>query len=192
MSPAACPGPRGFAAVQEQHVDGKEPPTGLTRAHDSGGHRSRRYHRADLWYQRVATGSGRVAHQASYPAFRTTSGRGRAEAAQARHHQHRTTNRTRRRQGTAGCVIIATPTTSTYLRLGTTALVLDLIEKEGPAHAIDLTDLALAARYMRCTPSHDPSRSREATPLAAGREQPVLRSLDQWLSWWIAARPGPQ
>src|SRR5579872_2449815 len=33
--------------------------------------------------------------------------------------------------------------TSTYLKLGTTALVLDLIE-EGPAHGIDLSDLALA------------------------------------------------
>jgi proteasome accessory factor A len=33
--------------------------------------------------------------------------------------------------------------TSTYLKLGTTALVLDLIE-DGPAHGIDLSDLALA------------------------------------------------
>lgn len=59
--------------------------------------------------------------------------------------------------------------TSTYLKLGTTALVLDLIE-EGPAHAIDLTDLALARPVHAVHAiSRDPSL-RATVALADGRE----------------------
>src|SRR6516164_7044031 len=59
--------------------------------------------------------------------------------------------------------------TSTYLKLGTTALVLDLIE-EGPAHGIDLTDLTLARPVAAVhTISRDASL-RTAVALADGRE----------------------
>ena len=56
--------------------------------------------------------------------------------------------------------------TSTYLKLGATALVLDLIE-EGPAHGIDLSDLALARPVHAVHAiSRDPSL-RTAIPLTA-------------------------
>ena len=59
--------------------------------------------------------------------------------------------------------------TSTYLKLGTTALVLDLIE-EGPAHGIDLTDLMLARPVSAVHAiSRDPSL-RVAIALVDGRE----------------------
>src|SRR6202045_4433583 len=59
--------------------------------------------------------------------------------------------------------------TSTYLKLGTTALVLDLIE-DGPAHGIDLTDLALARPVHAVhVISRDPSL-RATIALADGRE----------------------
>src|SRR5271166_192617 len=59
--------------------------------------------------------------------------------------------------------------TSTYLKLGTTALVLDLIE-EGAAHGIDLSDLALARPVHAVHAiSRDPSL-RTAVALADGRE----------------------
>ncbi len=59
--------------------------------------------------------------------------------------------------------------TSTYLKLGSTALVLDLIE-EGPAHGIDLTDLALARPVHAVHAiSRDPSL-RATVALADGRE----------------------
>ncbi|EUA59220.1 proteasome accessory factor PafA2 [Mycobacterium intracellulare 1956] len=59
--------------------------------------------------------------------------------------------------------------TSTYLKLGTTSLVLDLIE-EGPAHGIDLSDLALARPVHAVHAiSRDPSL-RAAVALADGRE----------------------
>src|SRR6516164_9062649 len=59
--------------------------------------------------------------------------------------------------------------TSTYLKLGTTALVLDLIE-EGPEHGIDLTDLSLARPVHAVHAiSRDPSL-RTAVAMADGRE----------------------
>src|ERR1700754_3516424 len=59
--------------------------------------------------------------------------------------------------------------TSTYLKLGTTALVLDLIE-DGPAHGIDLSDLTLARPVHAVHAiSRDPSL-RVAVALADGRE----------------------
>ncbi len=59
--------------------------------------------------------------------------------------------------------------TSTYLKLGTTALVLDLIE-EGAQHGIDLTDLALARPVHAVHAiSRDPSL-RATVALADGRE----------------------
>src|SRR6202048_3127961 len=58
--------------------------------------------------------------------------------------------------------------TSTYLKLGSTALVLDLIE-EGTAHSIDLTDLALARPVHAVHAiSRDPSL-RATVALADGR-----------------------
>jgi proteasome accessory factor PafA2 len=63
--------------------------------------------------------------------------------------------------------------TSTYLKLGSTALVLDLIE-EGPAHGIDLTDLALARPVHAVHAiSRDPSL-RATVALADGRELTAL------------------
>ena len=63
--------------------------------------------------------------------------------------------------------------TSTYLKLGTTALVLDLIE-EGPQHGIDLTDLTLARPVHAVHAiSRDPSL-RVAVALADGRELTAL------------------
>ena len=63
--------------------------------------------------------------------------------------------------------------TSTYLKLGTTALVLDLIE-DGPAHGIDLSDLALARPVHAVHAiSRDPSL-RVAVALADGRELTAL------------------
>ena len=59
--------------------------------------------------------------------------------------------------------------TSTYLKLGTTALVLDLIEV-GPEHGIDLSDLVLARPVHAVHAiSRDPSL-RAAVALADGRE----------------------
>ncbi len=63
--------------------------------------------------------------------------------------------------------------TSTYLKLGTTALVLDLIE-DGPAHGIDLSDLALARPVHAVHAiSRDPSL-RATVALADGRELTAL------------------
>ena len=63
--------------------------------------------------------------------------------------------------------------TSTYLKLGTTALVLDLIE-DGPAHGIDLSDLALARPVHAVhAVSRDPSL-RATVALADGRELTAL------------------
>src|SRR3984885_8917727 len=63
--------------------------------------------------------------------------------------------------------------TSTYLKLGTTALVLDLIE-DGPAHGIDLSDLALARPVHAVHAiSRDPSL-RVTVALADGRELTAL------------------
>src|SRR5277367_5698223 len=63
--------------------------------------------------------------------------------------------------------------TSTYLKLGTTALVLDLIE-DGPAHGIDLSDLALARPVHAVhAVSRDPSL-RATVALADGREMTAL------------------
>jgi proteasome accessory factor A len=63
--------------------------------------------------------------------------------------------------------------TSTYLKVGTTALVLDLIE-EGPEHGIDLSDLVLA-RPVRAVHviSRDPTL-RATVALADGREMTAL------------------
>ena len=63
--------------------------------------------------------------------------------------------------------------TSTYLKVGTTALVLDLIEG-GPEHGIDLSDLALA-RPVRAVHviSRDPTL-RATVALADGREMTAL------------------
>src|SRR5690625_3459320 len=59
--------------------------------------------------------------------------------------------------------------TSTYLKLGTTALVLDLIE-EGPEHGLDVTDLALARPVHAVHAiSRDPSL-RATVALVDGRE----------------------
>src|SRR5690606_11583218 len=59
--------------------------------------------------------------------------------------------------------------TSTYLKLGTTSLVLDLIE-EGPRIGADLSDLALARPVHAVhVLSRDPSL-RATVALAAGRE----------------------
>ncbi len=63
--------------------------------------------------------------------------------------------------------------TSTYLKLGTTALVLDLIE-DGPAHGIDLSDLILARPVNAVHAiSRDPSL-RVAVALVDGRELTAL------------------
>src|ERR1700728_4075418 len=63
--------------------------------------------------------------------------------------------------------------TSTYLKLGTTALVLDVIE-EGAAHGIDLSDLALARPVHAVhAVSRDPSL-RATVALADGRELTAL------------------
>jgi proteasome accessory factor A len=63
--------------------------------------------------------------------------------------------------------------TSTYLKLGTTALVLDLIE-DGPQHGIDLSDLALARPVHAVHAiSRDPSL-RVAVAMADGRELTAL------------------
>ena len=63
--------------------------------------------------------------------------------------------------------------TSTYLKLGSTALVLDLIE-EGPAHGIDLADLALARPVHAVhAVSRDPTL-RATVALADGRELTAL------------------
>src|ERR1700721_850700 len=63
--------------------------------------------------------------------------------------------------------------TSTYLKLGTTALVLDLIE-DGPAHGIDPSDLALARPVHAVHAiSRDPSL-RVTGALADGRELTAL------------------
>src|SRR5699024_7579241 len=58
---------------------------------------------------------------------------------------------------------------ATYLKLGTTAVVLDLLE-EGPAHGIDVSDLALARPVHAVhVISRDPSL-RATVALADGRE----------------------
>lgn len=63
--------------------------------------------------------------------------------------------------------------TSTYLKLGATSLVLDLIE-EGPAHGFDLSDLALARPVHAVhVISRDPSL-RATVALADGRELTAL------------------
>src|SRR5688572_820409 len=63
--------------------------------------------------------------------------------------------------------------TSTYLKVGTSSLVLDLIE-EGPAHGIDLSDLALARPVHAVhVVSRDPSL-RATVALADGRELTAL------------------
>ena len=63
--------------------------------------------------------------------------------------------------------------TSTYLKVGTASLVLDLIE-EGPAHGIDLSDLALARPVHAVhVISRDPSL-RATVALADGRELTAL------------------
>ena len=63
--------------------------------------------------------------------------------------------------------------TSTYLKVGTTALVLDLIE-EGPQYGLDLSDLALARPVHAVhVISRDPSL-RAAVALADGREFTAL------------------
>ncbi|HOZ60189.1 MAG TPA: depupylase/deamidase Dop [Nakamurella multipartita] len=63
--------------------------------------------------------------------------------------------------------------TSTYLKVGTSSLVLDLIE-EGPAHGIDLSDLALARPVHAVhVISRDPSL-RATVALADGRELTAL------------------
>src|SRR5262249_62094229 len=63
--------------------------------------------------------------------------------------------------------------TSTYLKLGSTALVLDLIE-EGPTHGIDLSDLALARPVHAVHAiSRDPTL-RATVALADGPELTAL------------------
>mgnify|MGYP000025204928 FL=1 len=63
--------------------------------------------------------------------------------------------------------------TSTYLKVGTTSLVLDLIE-EGPAYGLELDDLALARPVHAVhVISHDPSL-RATVALADGRELTAL------------------
>src|ERR1700710_1387487 len=63
--------------------------------------------------------------------------------------------------------------TSTYLKVGTTSLVLDLIE-EGPAHGLDLSDLALARPVHAVhVVSRDPSL-RATIALSDGRELTAL------------------
>ena len=63
--------------------------------------------------------------------------------------------------------------TSTYLKLGATSLVLDLVE-DGPAHGLDLSDLALARPVHAVhVISRDPSL-RATVALADGRELTAL------------------
>ena len=131
--------------------------------------------------RQVITGSGRVGIGAvgrraglpAVPARRLHRGRGRpGDHAQARHHQHPRRAARRRRQVPPAARHHRRREPgrdSTYLKLGTTALVLDLIEDGRPAS----TDLRWPGR---CTPCTDqPRPALQATvALADGRELTAL------------------
>ena len=121
------------------------------------------------WHRAV----GRRAGLSADSARRLHRGRGRpGDHPQARHHQHPRRAARRRRQVPTASRIIGDANlaeTSTYLKLGATSLVLDLIEE-----GMDLTDLALARPVHAVhVISRDPSL-RATVALSDGRELTAL------------------